>query len=272
MRSSSLTWYEEWFLHCEYQWGRALTRVSDVKAVYGVNRNNTVLDIASKKYDTELSALLSWPIYASYDEDVKTRSAKWGQKYREQRPIMWDMTNIPAYSFSDADFQRLTFSEYYGENCFKGGVSVQLNGWMRAGALWPGRVSDSDYNRREGYLQRQQEFQESDLVEIDGKVDVLPFLNVYDKGYRARTVAWKTGRQGVLQPTFAPSDRRFNGSETKISASIASDRGGNERAVNVSKRAAYISRGFRPNMDSERFDIAWRTWNFKSNFMFKPVL
>ena len=185
---------------------------------------------------------------------------------------MWDMTNIPAYSFSDADFQRLTFSDYYGENCFKGGVSVQLNGWMRAGALWPGRVSDSDYNRREGYLQRQQEFQESNLVEIDGKVDVLPFLNVYDKGYRARTVAWKTGRQGVLQPTFAPSDRRFKGSETKISASIASDRGGNERAVNVSKRAAYISQGFRPNMDSERFDISWRTWNFKSNFMFKPVL
>ena len=76
-------------------------------------------------------------------------------------------------------------------------------------------MSDSDYNRREGYLQRQQEFQESDLVEIDGKVDVLLFLNVYDKGYLARTVAWKTGRQGVLQPTFAPSDRRFNGSETK---------------------------------------------------------
>ncbi len=44
MRSLSLTWYEEWFLHCEYQWGRALTQVSDVKAVYGANRNNTVLD------------------------------------------------------------------------------------------------------------------------------------------------------------------------------------------------------------------------------------
>ena len=85
-------------------------------------------------------------------------------------------------------------------------------------------------------------------------------------------MAWKTGRQGVLQPTFAPSDRRFKGSETKISASIASDRGGNKRAVNVSKRAAYISRDFRPKMNSERFDIAWRTWNFKSNFMFKPML
>jgi hypothetical protein len=45
IRSSSLTWYEEWFLHCEYQWGRALTRVSGVKAVDGAKRNNTVLDV-----------------------------------------------------------------------------------------------------------------------------------------------------------------------------------------------------------------------------------
>ena len=45
MRLSSLTWYEEWFLHCEYQWGRALTRVSGVKAVDGAKRNNTVLDV-----------------------------------------------------------------------------------------------------------------------------------------------------------------------------------------------------------------------------------
>ncbi len=58
--------------------------MSDVKAVFGAKRDNTVLDIALKKYDIKLRALLSWPIHASYDEDVKTRSAKWGQKYREQ--------------------------------------------------------------------------------------------------------------------------------------------------------------------------------------------
>ncbi|KAL7427990.1 hypothetical protein ACHAXH_000754 [Discostella pseudostelligera] len=211
-------------------------------------------------------------MYSSYTEDVKTRNAKWSRKYRGGRPIMWDMTNIPAYSFSDPDYQRFTYSEYYGENYFNGGVSAQLNGWIPAGSLWPGRVSDSDYNRQEGYLQRQQEFQDADLVEIDGNLVVIPFLNIYDKGYRARMAAWKSGKQGVLQPTFAPSDRRFSGKETKISASIASDRGGNERAVNVSKRSAYISRGFRPNMNPERFDMAWRSCSFKSNFMFKPVL
>ncbi len=49
--------------------------MSDVKAFYGAKRDNTVLDIASKKHDIKLSALLSWPIHASYDEDVKIRSA-----------------------------------------------------------------------------------------------------------------------------------------------------------------------------------------------------
>jgi hypothetical protein len=80
---------------------------------------------------------------------------------------MWDMPNILSYSFSDADFQRFTYSKYYRENGFKGGISVQLNGWIQAGTLWLGRVSDSDYSRQEGYLQKQHEFQESNLVEID---------------------------------------------------------------------------------------------------------
>ena len=82
MRSSSLTWYEEWFLHCEYQWGWALTCISDVKTVYEIRKNNPV--ITTRKYDIELSAVQSWPIYASYDEDIKSRNAKWGQKYKGQ--------------------------------------------------------------------------------------------------------------------------------------------------------------------------------------------
>ena len=195
--------------------------IIDVKSIYGIASDRIVGLILTRRYDIELRALLSWPAYASYNKDVKMRHAKWYQKYWGLQPIMWDMSNIPAYSFWDADFQPLTYSEYYGENCFKGGISVQLNSWIQAGALWPGRVSDSDYNRREGYLQKQQEFQESNLVEIDGKLEVLPFLNVYDKGYQARTVAWKNGNQGVLQSTFAPSDRRVNRNNTKLSASIA---------------------------------------------------
>ncbi len=135
-----------------------------MKVVCGVTKKDMVIAISSQKCAIEFSALNSWPMYSSYKEDLTTWSKKWGQKYCGVQAIMWDMTNIPAYSFSDPDYQRFTYSEYYGENRFKGGVSVQLNGWIWAGSLWPGRVSDSDYNKREGYLQRQEEFQDVNLV------------------------------------------------------------------------------------------------------------
>lgn len=48
MRASPLTWHEEWFLHFDYQLGRSLTRIDDVKAVYGVPRNEVVIAIVSQ--------------------------------------------------------------------------------------------------------------------------------------------------------------------------------------------------------------------------------
>jgi len=131
--------------------------------------------------------------------------------------------------FSDADLQRLTWNDYYGENCFKGGVWTLPGGLHGTYTLWPGAVSDSDYNRRAGYMDEQQEFQNKDTV----GGEVKPFVNIYDKGYRAKMAAWKAGKQKVLQPDWANSDRRFNRTETLGSASVASDRGGNERSVNI---------------------------------------
>ena len=73
---------------------------------------------------------------------------------------MWDMTNVSAVKFEAAELQRATFSEYYSENCFKGGVGIQLCGWLVAWDLWGGGVSDTDYNALAGYLEVQQRFQE----------------------------------------------------------------------------------------------------------------
>eukprot|EP00979_Chaetoceros_neogracilis_P009918 scaffold2295_cov171-Chaetoceros_neogracile.AAC.4 len=78
-------------------------------------------DIIDARYDIEYCALLSWPMYARYEEDVKTRSGNdtWKNKYMGMRPVMWDMTNINAYAFTDADLQQFTFNQYYAENCLK---------------------------------------------------------------------------------------------------------------------------------------------------------
>ena len=115
---------------------------------------------------------------------------------------MRDMTNIPAYAFTDADLNRITYSKYYAMNCFKGGIGVQLCGWILTAVLWTGAVSDTDYNKRAGYLQEQEEFQKNDLVERkqDGMsvFHLIPFTNIYDKGYRAKMVAFQTSKQLVV--------------------------------------------------------------------------
>lgn len=265
-------------MHFEYIWGKSLTRIVDVEEEYGI-RHYVVESILSTKFDIEYRALNGWPTYASYKEDVslRERKEKWRIKWSNLRPVCWDMTDVFAYEFTDANMQRITYSQYYGHNCFKGGIFTQFCGWQGNADLWTGGVSDSDYNRRAGYLQTQQQFQSEDLVETkndDGEINlgVLPFLNIYDKGYRAKMAAFKNGKQLVLQPDWADSDRTFNGYQTIGSASIASDRGGNERSVNVMKRAGYMRRGFQPNMCPKRFNKAWRTWGFKSNFMFVPIL
>ena len=181
---------------------------------------------------------------------------------------MWDMTNIPAYGFSDADFNRMTYSKYYAMNCFKGGIFCQLCGWIGTADLWTGAVSDTDYNKRAGYLQEQEQYQNKDLV----NQAVVPFTNIYDKGYRAKMVAHRAGKQRVLQPVWAESDRRFGRDDTLLTASVATDRGANERAVNVCKRSWFVSRGLHPNECPKKLNDAWLTWSFQTNFMYNPVL
>ena len=89
---------------------------------------------------------------------------------------------------------------------------------------------------------------------------------------RAKKVAWRTGKQHFIQPEWAESEKKFGRKTTMLSVSVATDRSGNERAVNVCKRAWFISRGFQQRMTGERMNDAWTTWAFQSNFMFDPVL
>jgi hypothetical protein len=101
----------------------------------------------------------------------------------------------------------------------------------------------------------------------------IPFTNIVDKGYRRCIMAaWRAGKQLFLQPAFARSDRKFNTREVNRSSTVAPDRFGNERAVNVAKRAEILNRGLRPNENSDFIADFWIAWGFQANFMFKPVL
>ena len=198
------------------------------------------------------------------------RKEKWQKKYNGKRVIMWDDTNVNFdFKPSGAYEQRVTYSSYYASNCAKGGVFLQLGGWMGVEELWVGATSDTHYQQETGIFQNQELFaKEFDLV--DGKV--LPFCNIVDKGYRINLPAWRAGRQTVLQPMFARSDRTFTGLETVVSGSVASDRSGNERAVNRAKQSMILKRGLYKTGCPKHLSNVWLTWSFQSNFMFKSVL
>jgi hypothetical protein len=194
-KQTPLTWYEEWFMAFEYVWNRSVTRLVDVSNAFGDIRIEDVIQILDAKLDIYWKSRRSWPMFASFDEDKKLQKEKWNSRYYGMRPVMWDMTNVSAIAFTSAHWQSLTYSSYYNENCFKSGVYCQPCGYMGVVDLWTGGVSDSDFNRRAGYLKTQQRFQESDLVIFEGELEpkVVPFLNIYDKGYRAKMAAWDMG-------------------------------------------------------------------------------
>ena len=135
--------------------------------------------------------------------------------------------------------QRQTYSAYYGGNVGKGAIGLQLCGWMRTHELWDGAVSDSEYFEKSGILEMQAEFVANDSSNSD-----IQFTNILDKGYHAVLAAWRVSKQLILQPAYKKSERKFTSAEVLLSAAVAADRSGNERAVNVAKRCFILGKGY----------------------------
>ena len=221
------------------------------------------------KLDLIKSCRASWPRFASFSEDFALMKKKWKDKYKGVRIVMWDNTNVNlAFKTGDADAQQLTYSMYYAGNCAKAGVFLQLCGWMGAEHLWAGATSDSHYQEHTKIFEKQEKFAKEDTV--DGKY--IAFTNILDKGYRVNLPAWRAGRQQVYQPIFAKSNKKFTGRETIRSDDVATDRSGNERAVNWSKESGYIKQGFPQHGNTYLLDNTWLAWSYTVNFMYKPVL
>ena len=236
--------------------------------------DQTLRLVVDQKRQIVLDCREMWPKYASFEEDFALMKDRWKKRYAGKRDVFWDDTNISFnYKPSDADTQRMTYSAYYGENCAKAGVFVQLCGWGGANHLWAGGTSDTQYLNDSGILETQEIFSRNDLVD-DGKGGrtKVPFTNILDKGYRSTVAAWQAGKQLVSQPDFKRSDRKFRAVETISSAGIATDRSSNERQVNRCKMTGEVSRGLQPGRDYTRLDDAWLAFSFQVNFMFKSVL
>ena len=159
---------------------------------------------------------------------------------------------------------KVGWSEGAGEGPLAPGGAVEEGGH----GAEVGCVSDTKYMDESGFLEAQEEFVKTDV--LDGKV--LPFTNVWDKGFRSRLAAWRKGKQHALQPEFAKSDSKFGRNKTLTSAKIAADRAGNERAVRLTKMSGYIKRGLARRQKFRHLGDAWLGWGFMINFMYGEVL
>ena len=74
-----------------------------------------------------------------------------------------------------------------------------------------------------------------------------------------------------MQSVFSESDKKFSPLQIVYSAKVATDRSGNERAVNYSKLSDHLKAGLPPNGSLVQFDNLWLAWNFQVNFMYKRV-
>ena len=176
-------------------------------------------EIKDCKLALEMAGLQSLPRFASYEEDDTFKNRDKWRHYGKKQVIMWDTTNIESFHFSNATAQRIMYSKYYRSDCCKGGAGVQLCGWIVTEDLWVGGVSNSDYNQYLGYLRDQRLFQEVDLV----SGEVVVFLNIFDRGYKAKYAGHVEGQQETLQPPTSKSNERFTERTTVYAATIAHD-------------------------------------------------
>ena len=195
------------------------------------------------------------------------------KRYKGLHLIFWDMTSIDMPKLGDAQMQQLTYSSYFANNVFKGAIGLQQCGWIVTHNLWTRCMSDTAYQEKSGIFEMQQKFSEQKFSEQDLVNEILiPFLNIFDKGYQNRLAAWRAGNQLTAQPVFAKSNQKFRRKDTLSSAAIASDRSSNERAVRITKLSSYLHNGLSNNQCMRRIHFAWLCWAFQSNFMFAPVL
>lgn len=99
---------------------------------------------------------------------------------------MHDNTNIKLPKPRAADKQRSLHIEYYAQSCAKGGVAVQLSGWIRKAPLFIGGIDDSAYIYKRKILKQQKLFQERDTEPLSS---VIEFIKKNYKGYRSTILA-----------------------------------------------------------------------------------
>ena len=100
---------------------------------------------------------------------------------------------------------------------------------------------------------------------------MIPFTTILDKGYWCTVLMYRHGEQRVLQPIFKIKNKQSTDNEVLTTASIASDRSGNELAVKLMKTAGIIKGGIDSNQSFKTVNDYWHVYCFQVNLMSKGV-
>jgi hypothetical protein len=98
-----------------------------MEEVWGIIRNY-ITNVKDCKAALDMTEFRSWPRFLSFESDKQLRNPQKWARYDKYHVIQWDLTNMPVPKFAKASLHRATYSQYYGMNCAKGGVGVQLCG------------------------------------------------------------------------------------------------------------------------------------------------
>jgi hypothetical protein len=267
--SSTLTWFEEWYLFFEVVYGKTCARWIDASNKYNMCAS-TLRVVYDRKKDIVKLAMKEWPQYVSLQEDETHRKkGKWDD-YNGKRVVMFDNTNVKISQPSDSEAQRSTYSLYYSGNVGKGSVFIQPCGWMGSHEIWTGGVSDTHYMVHGKIFDSLNQYLLTSPYEND-ETRKVKFTIILDRGYRVTSEALEAGGHQTLQPVFSLVDRHFNTIETIISSTVSSDRSGNERAVHYLKISDNVKKGLLSAESVVRLSDTWLVWGFQINFMYLSV-
>ncbi len=100
------------------------------------------------------------------------------------------------------------------------------------------------------------------------KEKVIPFLNIYDEGFRIKNAAYRFGEHYYYNQTAQKVTDGFD----MLKISVVSDYKQHETVINVCKRLDFIPCEYNANIFLKLLNNVWLVWSFNATIMFNPIL
>ena len=103
-KESSMTWFEDWLLYFQWEWGRETTTLPLLKDFFKTS-DSMICRVLRQKLNTVLEARKRLPRFVTLYEDVIQMSSWWLNTQGAKKVILWDDTkhiSISAARYEDS--------------------------------------------------------------------------------------------------------------------------------------------------------------------------